>query len=143
MVCAHVGMCVLCTHLTDVCFENGNNTGHCVECVHHRLVHLQHAQCVWWWKIMRVVTWQNVWGKLTLYLFQSVGIIIVLCFCGSELENNQKFCNSFQCTLNSNSIYLPPYHIQLCTVPLQSFKPTCTWVKFPPFILLFWRGEQK
>lgn len=58
-VCAHVCFCMLCTNLSDVCFENRNNTSHCVECIHQRLIHLQHvyAQCVCWGRIMREVTY--------------------------------------------------------------------------------------
>ena len=59
LVCAHVCFWMLCTHLSDVCFENRNNTSHRVECIHQRLIHLQHvyAQCVWWGRITREVTY--------------------------------------------------------------------------------------
>ena len=31
---------VLCAHLFDVCFENGNNASHCIKPVHQCLIHL-------------------------------------------------------------------------------------------------------
>ena len=36
----------VCTHLTDVCGEDGDNTSHEVELVHQRLFHLHVCVCV-------------------------------------------------------------------------------------------------
>ena len=35
-----------CTHLSDVCGEDGDNTSHKVELVHQRLFHLDVCVCV-------------------------------------------------------------------------------------------------
>ena len=37
---------------------------------------------------------------------------------------------------------LPPYHVQICTVPLQSFQSKFwVWFKFPSYVLCVWRRE--
>jgi len=36
---------------------------------------------------------------------------------------------------------LLPYHVQICTVPLQPFQSRCIRVKLLPFVLFVWRWE--
>ena len=55
-----------------------------------------------------------------------------------------QYTHKLQNTCPPSNFFFPllSYHVQLCTVPLQSFQSWCSWIKLPPYVLSVWRREK-